>query len=61
MSDPIKALEDAKSLVEEADKMQGLGDAVSRVTKALGIHECSECEKRRRLLNKAVPFRRRKK
>jgi hypothetical protein len=53
-------LEDANALVEEADHMQGLGDAVAKVTHALGFHECSECEKRRRRLNEMVPFARKR-
>lgn len=61
MGDPIKDLDDVQALLEETDKMQGLGDAVSRVTHALGFHECNKCEERRRKLNAAVPFRRRKK
>ena len=60
MADPIKDLADAQALVEETDKMQGLGDAVSRVTHALGFHECGKCEERRRKLNALVPFRRKK-
>jgi hypothetical protein len=60
VSDPIRALEDANALVEEADHMQGLGDAVAKVTHALGFHECSECEKRRRRLNEMVPFARKR-
>jgi len=40
------------------DKMEGLGDAVAKVTKALGVKECGGCKKRREALNKAVPFQR---
>jgi hypothetical protein len=36
--------------------MQGLGDAVAKVTKTLGIKECGGCKKRREALNKMVPF-----
>jgi hypothetical protein len=61
VADPVEGLEDVQALLEETDKMQGLGDAVSRVTHALGIHECGKCEERRRRLNAAVPFRRKKK
>jgi len=61
MSDPVKDLEDANALVEEADKMRGLGDAVSKVTKAFGFHECTPCAERRRKLNKRFPFTRKSK
>lgn len=41
-------------------KMQGLGDAIAKVTKAMGIAGCEPCEERRRALNKLVPFKQRK-
>jgi len=37
--------------------MQGLGDAIKVVTEALGIEQCSECEKRQSKLNKLFPFK----
>ena len=37
--------------------MQGLGDAVKVVTDALGIEQCSECEKRQSKLNRLFPFK----
>jgi hypothetical protein len=37
--------------------MRGLGDAVAKVTKTLGIKECGGCKKRREALNKLVPFK----
>lgn len=37
--------------------VSGLGDAVSWVTKKLGIKECGGCSKRKAWLNKAVPFK----
>jgi hypothetical protein len=51
---------DVRGIMEEADEMEGLGDAVSRVTKRLGIPECSKCKKRRKWLNERVPFKRRR-
>lgn len=33
----------------------GLGDAIARGTKALGIKPCSPCEERRRKLNGLMP------
>lgn len=36
--------------------IRGLGDVVSRVTKALGIKECSGCAKRRERLNQLLPL-----
>jgi hypothetical protein len=41
---------------EKAQPMRGLGDAVARVTGALGIRPCPGCDKRREGLNRAVPF-----
>ena len=37
--------------------MQGLGDAIKSVTDALGIPQCSECEKRQSKLNRLFPFK----
>lgn len=34
----------------------GLGDVVKKVTNALGIKTCDDCEKRRQKLNKLFPF-----
>lgn len=41
---------------ESLAPMRGLGDAVAKVTKTLGIKECGGCTKRREALNKMVPF-----
>lgn len=38
----------------------GAGDVVRKVTDALGIRHCSKCEQRRRRLNRAFGFGRRK-
>ena len=38
-------------------RILGLGDVVSAVTKSLGIKECGGCAKRREALNKLVPFK----
>jgi len=37
---------------------RGVGDAVAKVTKFVGIRPCGGCQHRRELLNKAFPFRR---
>jgi hypothetical protein len=58
MSGASKTAEDIRNLLEETEKMRGLGDAVARAAKKLGVHECDKCRKRRDLLNKVVPFRR---
>jgi hypothetical protein len=57
---PTPKTDDLRQLVEEADEMEGLGDAVARVTKKVGIKECDGCKKRRKWLNEKVPFKRRK-
>ena len=38
------------------EEMRGLGDAVAKVTTALGIKPCPKCKKRIERLNRAVPF-----
>lgn len=38
--------------------MRGLGDLISRGTKAFGIKECGGCTQRRETLNRWIPFRR---
>lgn len=42
--------------VESKPQINGLGDLISRVTKALGIEECDGCKDRKKLLNNAYPF-----
>ena len=42
--------------VESKPQINGLGDLISRVTKALGIEECDGCKYRKKLLNDAYPF-----
>lgn len=43
-------------LLKTIDPMAGLGDAVARVTKAMGFSPCSGCERRRQALNRIMPF-----
>ena len=56
--DPKKLHSDVSALLEETEKMRGLGDVVAKATKRLGIKPCTPCEERRRLLNRLVPFKR---
>jgi hypothetical protein len=42
-----------------ADRRYGLGDAVKRVTLAMGFEPCEACERRARLLNEWIGFTRR--
>lgn len=37
-------------------KIRGLGDVVHKVTSFLGMHHCSECEKRRERMNRWMRF-----
>jgi hypothetical protein len=37
--------------------MQGLGDAIKKVTDALGIEQCDGCKKRQSKYNKLFPFK----
>ena len=36
---------------------EGLGDTIAKITKAFGVKPCSKCEKRRKALNKAFPYK----
>lgn len=38
------------------EAVNGLGDVVAKVTKAVGIKPCGPCQKRREALNRMVPF-----
>ncbi len=38
-------------------KSKGLGDAVAKITKAVGLVPCGNCEKRKESLNKLFPFK----
>lgn len=39
----------------------GLGDAVEKVTRRMGIKPCAKCKKRKRLLNEKIVIKGRKK
>lgn len=54
----LKLVEDRQPVENsnaEPQKIRGLGDAVARVTKAVGIKPCGRCEKRREWLNRYFP------
>jgi len=36
---------------------RGLGDTIARLTKAIGWKPCAGCNKRRRALNRLLPYR----
>lgn len=57
MADAKQTITEVQQLLEDGEKLRGLGDAVARVTRKLGIKHCNECEKRRDRLNKRFPFR----
>jgi len=42
------------------DGLQGVGDVIKKLTNAVGIKTCSECEDRRKKLNSLFPFSRKK-
>jgi len=48
-------LKDTIALQLQKDK--GVGDTVKRITSAVGIKPCGECEKRAEALNKKFPYR----
>jgi len=58
----LKTRKEMERLIEEAPRpkppMRGLGDAVARVTKAVGITPCGPCQKRQEILNQRFPFKR---
>jgi len=37
-------------------RSEGLGDTIAKITKLFGFKPCSACEKRRKALNKKVPY-----
>lgn len=37
--------------------MQGLGDAIKKVTEAVGIEQCDKCKERQSKLNRLFPFK----
>jgi hypothetical protein len=37
--------------------MQGLGDAIKKVTDAVGISQCDKCKERQNKLNRLFPFK----
>jgi len=39
---------------------RGLGDTVAKVTRRLGVRKCGGCGRRQLLLNRLVPYRRRR-
>lgn len=39
---------------------QGLGDTIAKATKAIGIKPCGGCKKRQQKLNKAFPYKNKK-
>jgi len=40
-----------------SNKVEGLGDMIQRLTKAVKIPTCSKCEERRKKLNNMFPFK----
>jgi len=38
-------------------KLEGLGDIIERLTKAVGIPKCGKCEERRKMLNSKFPIK----
>ncbi len=49
----IEELEKNTHLENQKLKSSGLGDVISKITKTLGIKECSGCEERKKKMNKA--------
>lgn len=45
-----------RDFLKKGGKIEGLGDVISKTTKALGIKECGGCTQRREWLNKLFPF-----
>ena len=51
----------AEQELQRGKMSRGLGDTIANVTKAVGIKPCGGCKKRQAILNKAVPYRQKKK
>lgn len=56
ISDVLKPNTVSTSGCPSCKQMRGLGDAIARVTDAVGIPKCGACAKRQEILNKLVPF-----
>lgn len=36
---------------------QGLGDTIAKITKTVGIEPCEDCERRRKLFNEKIAYK----
>lgn len=54
---PVTVLADLHACPMEKFPPRGLGDAIAKVTHAVGIKKCGGCAKRQALANKLVPFK----
>tara|TARA_R100000152_G_C6716393_1_gene143083 strand:+ start:728 stop:895 length:168 start_codon:yes stop_codon:yes gene_type:complete len=48
------------SSIERDSPSRGLGDTVSKILRGK-VRECNSCKKRKEMLNKLVPYKKRKK
>lgn len=51
-----KELVKLRSLVNNNNKSEGLGDTVKKVTEKLGIKQCGGCKRRQEKLNRLFPY-----
>lgn len=56
ITDALKKPKPIQSGCASCKQMRGLGDAIARVTDAVGIPKCGACAKRQEILNKLIPF-----
>jgi hypothetical protein len=55
---PKNSSSNAPGLPPPADgEVRGLGDLIKRVTSAVGIEPCGNCDRRAEVLNRIMPFR----
>ena len=52
----VELTDEAAATIRREYRMRGLGDAVARVTGAVGVRPCAGCKRRQQKLNELVPF-----
>jgi hypothetical protein len=46
----------SEEIANSENLSKGLGDTIAKITEAVGIKPCGSCEKRKKLLNRIVPY-----
>ena len=56
----VRDFECPYGVTESSLPSQGLGDTIAKATRAIGIKPCGGCKKRQQKLNKAFPYKNKK-